>query len=303
MHAVGDVFFGNFFEILVEDIIHEIVEEGFIGPELFDHAFVYVKVYIELEFEHLIDYELPVFFLHIGPAHGRVVVGLDVSGKPCHFPVQPSLFKGRGQVIDYQGISTVFRSQAFPDVCHDIGIDIRNILEQEGCPFRCTVHPVRRAGEPFVGPVGPEMDKGIGLPLLILVQPEVESDVLVRRRQDTAVVHGIFILHETPGRLGHEPDIPTADSRDHDIFPTFVFPDHVALVRRHFFCPGSTPLRNGSFPEVFGNFSLKPLPVGLHWQEYHVPTFNSVLDHCLEFPGSPATDIPTLALDPVQQFR
>ncbi len=141
--------------------------------------------------------------------------------------------------------------------------------------------------------VSPHVNNCIRLPFM--VQPEIESYVLVRGRYKAAVVESVVILQEASGRLGHEPDISETHCRNYNILSGFVLIDHEALILRKVFSPGFSPFLYYLRPQIFRNFRLKPFFVGLHGYEVQSP-FGPVFYHFIHDTPSPGASIDTLCL-------
>ena len=84
-------------------------------------------------------------------------------------------------MVDDDSSATALGLDAFADVVHDIGIDVRDVGEQH---FRRAVRAQARllARQPLVSGMGTEMDHGIGSERM--PDPQVRSRVLMVRVDD-----------------------------------------------------------------------------------------------------------------------
>ena len=119
----------------------------------------------------------------------------------------------RHQVVDDDGVSAAFGLGSFAGVVHDEGIDERHVGEGEVGIAAC-----RQAGalprQPFERAVLSEVDDGVCTEAG--VEPAIETEVVVRRRQHRGVVDGDRVLAEAPRRLDGDEHAAEVDPREHE---------------------------------------------------------------------------------------
>ena len=108
----------------------------------------------------------------------------------------------REKVVDDGGVGPTLGLGPLARVVDDEGVDERDVAQGHvGEAAGGQAHPL--AGQPFERPVLARVHDGVGAPYL--VEPPVEAQVVVGRRQVRRVVHGHRLLAEAPGRLhGHQ---------------------------------------------------------------------------------------------------
>ena len=212
MQAVGHGSTLEFFQQVAKLVQENILKAQFIFGKA--HVQLAVKPEFHGKVQDFCLMHLHEFLFHAHVNGIRIVE--DGSVELCVFPVKPGFQDRRDQVVDDNGITSAFGLDTFPEPVHDIGIDNRDVPVHQGRPV-FTGKTELFARQPFHGPVPAHVHHCISS--VFVLEPEVEGNVLVVRRQVLGMVEGIIVLQPAPCRLGSK-NYPFSDFdlRDYKVF-------------------------------------------------------------------------------------